>query len=105
MTSFFVGKVDEVRPISRKDKTSGQVTMSTQLTATFEVTDSDGYLVKSTEDISFSIDLLGGLQAVKGKFIAIPYKTISTKNGTYTFPDDNLNFSTFDRNPLDQVKK
>ena len=105
MTSFFVGKVDEVRPISRKDKTSGQLTMSTQLTATFEVTDNDGYLVKSTEDISFSIDLLGGLQAVKGKFIAIPYKTINTKNGTYTFPDDNLNFLTFDKNPFEQVKK
>ena len=104
MTSFFVGQVDEVRPISRKDKTSGVVAMSTQLTATFEVIDTEGYKVKSTEDITFPIDLLGSLQAVKGKFIAIPYKTINTKNGTYTFPDDNLNFSTFERNPF-EVKK
>lgn len=104
MTSFFVGQVDEVRPVSRKDKTSGQVNMSSQLTATFEVTDSEGYLVKSTEDISFPIDLLAKLQAVKGKHIAIPYKTINTKNGTYTFPDENLNFSTFDKNPF-EVKK
>ena len=104
MTSFFVGEVDEVRPVSRKDKTTGVLVMSTQLTATFEVIDADGYKVKSTEDITFPIDLLGKLQAVKGKFIAIPYKTISTKNGTFTFPDDNLNFSIFDKNPL-EVKK
>ena len=100
MTSFFVGQVDEVRPVSRKDKTTGQVNMSAQLTATFEVTDSENYLVKSTEDISFPIDLLASLQAVKGKYIAIPYKTINTKNGTYTFPDEALNFATFDKNPL-----
>ena len=105
MTSFFIGLVDEVRPMSRKDKTTGQVSMSTQLTATFEVVDSEGYKVKSTEDISFSIDLLGSLQAIKGKYISIPYKTINTKNGTYTFPDDALNFATFDKNPLEQIKK
>ena len=105
MTSFFIGKVDEVRPVSRKDKTTGQVSMSAQLTATFESRDNEGYKVKSTENISFPIDLLSGLQQAKDKYIVIPYTTINTKNGTYTFPDDNLEFQVFDKNPLEINKK
>ncbi|MFK5882369.1 MAG: hypothetical protein QM482_09165 [Sulfurospirillum sp.] len=105
MTTFFIGKVDEVRPISRKDKTTGQVNMSSQLTATFETIDNDNYTVKSTENISFPIDLLGALQQTKGKYIVVPYMTISAKSGTYTFPDDNLSFQVFDKNPLEQIKK
>jgi len=105
MTTFFVGQVDEVRPTSRKDKTTGQVQMNATLTATFQTQDNEGYLNKSTENISFPIDLLGGLQSAKGKYIVIPYTTINTKNGTYTFPDDNLSFQTFDKNPLSMDKK
>jgi len=104
MTTFFIGLVDEVKPTSRKDKTTGQVTMSAQLTATFQAVDNEGYTCKSTEDIGFPIDLLGGLQQAKGKYIVIPYKTISTKNGTYTFPDDALSFQVLDKNPIELKK-
>jgi len=104
MTTFFIAKVDEVRPLSRKDKTTGNVVSLAQLTATFQAKDSEGYLVKSSENITFSVDLYTKLQTTKGKFIAIPYATINTKNGTYTFPDDNLDFLVFDKNPL-EVKK
>lgn len=105
MTTFFVGQVDEVRPTSRKDKTTGQVQMSATLTATFETMDNEGYLNKSTENISFPIDLLGSLQSTKGKYIAIPYMYISTKSGNYLFPDDGLKFSVFDKHPFATDKK
>lgn len=101
MTTFFIAQVDEVRPLNRKDKTTGQVKSLTQLTATFQAQDNEGYLVKSSENITFSIDLLSKLQTTKGKFIVVPYATINTKNGTYTFPDDNLDFIVFDKNPLE----
>jgi hypothetical protein len=104
MTTFFVGQVDEVRPTSRKDKNTGQVQMSTTLTATFETVDNEGYLNKSTENIQFPIDLLGSLQSTKGKYIAIPYMYLTTAKGNYLFPDDNLKFSIFDKNPF-EVKK
>jgi len=105
MTTFFIGQVDEVKPVNRKDKTTGQVTMSAFLTATFSSVDNEGYLNKSTENISFSIDKLGALQAAKGKYIVIPYTTINTKSGTYTFPDDSLSFSVMDSNPLEKLSK
>lgn len=105
MTTFFIGQVDEVKPTSRKDKTTGQVTMSALLTATFETHDNEGYLNKSTENISFPIDQLGALQSAKGKYIVIPYTTINTKSGTFTFPDDSLSFSIMDSNPLAEKKK
>jgi len=104
MTTFLIAQVDEVRPLSRKDKTTGQINSLSQVTATFQAKDSEGYLVKSSENITFPIDLLSKLQSTKGKFIAIPYATINTKNGTFTFPDDNLDFQVFDKNPL-EVKK
>lgn len=104
MTTFFVGKVDEVRPINRKDKATGAITTLTQVTLTFEGKDNEGYLVKSTENITFDVNALGGLQQAKGKYLVIPYTTINTKGGTYTFPDDNLDFIISDKNPLD-IKK
>ncbi len=104
MTTFFMGQVDEVRPTSRKNKDTGQITKYATVTATLETQNNEGYLIKATEDVQFSIDLLGSLQAIKGKFIAIPYAFISTPKGSYLFPDDNLKFTVFDKNPL-EVKK
>ena len=106
MNSYFIGKVDEVQPVDRKNKDTGQVTMFAQLTVTFEATNTKGFLVKSTENIQLDINQLGQLQNAKGKFIAVPYTTINTKAGTYTFPDDNLEYIVLDKNPLEiPVKK
>jgi hypothetical protein len=105
MTTFFIGQVDEVRPITRKNKDTGVVTTLSQLTATFQSTDNEGFLVKTTENITFPIEALGGLQSTKGKFIVVPYLTLNTKGGTFTFPDDNLSFQVFEKNPLEQIKK
>lgn len=104
MTTFFIGQVDEVRPMQRKNKDTGVVTMSLQLTATFEARDKDGYLIKSTQDIQMDMSDMNALNQAKGKFILIPYMTISSKNGTYTFPNDSMGFQVFDKNPF-EIKK
>lgn len=104
MTTFFIGLVDEVRPVQRKNKETGVVTMSLQLTATFETRDKDGYLVKSTQDIQMDINDMKALNEAKGKYIVIPYMTISSKGGTFTFPNDSMGFQVFDKNPF-EIKK
>lgn len=104
MTTFFIGQVDEVRPVQRKNKETGVITMSLQLTATFETRDKEGYLVKSTQDIQMDMQDMTALSQAKGKYILIPYMTINTKGGTYTFPNDAMGFQIYDKNPI-EVKK
>ena len=106
MTTLLIGLLEEAKPVERKDKTTGQVTMHTQVTVTFQSEDTQGYLVKSTENIQLDIKELGNLQIAKGKYISIPYNTINTKNGTFTFPDDAMTYTVFEKNPLEiPVKK
>lgn len=104
MTTFFLGLVDEVRPVPRKNKDTGVVTMSLQLTATFETKDKEGYLVKSTQDIQMDMQDITSLTAAKGKYILIPYMTINAKGMTYTFPNDAMGYQIFDKNPF-EIKK
>lgn len=104
MTTFFIGLVDEVRPVQRKNKETGVVTMSLQLTATFETRNKEGYLIKSTQDIQMDMSDMNSLVLAKGKYILIAYMTISGKNGTFTFPDDGMSFQVFDKNPF-EIKK
>jgi hypothetical protein len=101
MITFFVGQLEEVRPQNRKNKETGVVTTSLEATVTFETKDKDGYLVKATEQIQMEMNDFQALTAAKGKFIVIPYLTINTKNGTYTFPSDTLGYQVFDKNPLE----
>ena len=100
MTTFFIGLVDEVRPVQRKNKETGVVTMRLLLTATFETQDKEGYKIKSTQDIQMEMQDMAILSNAKGKFIIIPYMTINGKNGTYTFPNDSMGFQVYDHNPL-----
>jgi hypothetical protein len=100
MTTFYIGLLEEAKPSERKDKTTGAITMQTQLTVTFQSIDADEFLVKSTENIMLDINLLGDMQQAKGKYIAVPYQTINTKSGTYTFPDDKLKVEIFDKDPF-----
>jgi len=104
MITFFIGQLEEVRPNNRKNKETGVVTTSLEATVTFQTNDKDGYLVKSTEQIQMEMSDFQALSLAKGKFIVIPYLTINTKNGTYTFPSDSLSYQIFDKNPLELKK-
>jgi len=101
MITFYVGQLEEVRPVNRKNKETGVVTTSLEATVTFDTKDKEGYLVKSTEQIQMEMSDFKVLSESKGKFIVVPYLTINTKNGTYTFPSDTLSFQIFDKNPLE----
>lgn len=105
MNLFFIGKIDEVKVISRVNKTDGRVNTYANVLATNEGIDKDGYLIKATENFSLDVADFGKLQLAKGKFIAYPHKLMNTKNGTYCFPSDELGYLIFDKNPLESLHK
>lgn len=100
MYTYLIGFCDEVRPLSRVDKKTGEVLMSIDVTITFESRDQQGYLIKSTETVNFDHTLKPKFDAVKGQYIGIPYRFITTKMGNYMFPDDSLDFQVFKENPF-----
>ncbi|MSN95986.1 hypothetical protein F1B92_02045 [Campylobacter sp. FMV-PI01] len=106
MYTYLIGFCDEVRPLSRVDKKTGEVLMSIDVTVTFESRDQQGYLIKATETINFDHTLKSKFDSVKGQYIGIPYRFIVTKMGNYMFPDDTLDFQIFKENPFtkDQIK-
>jgi hypothetical protein len=104
MTTFFIGQIKEVQPENRTVKDTGVVTSYSKVTVLFEAKNAENYDVIATQDIQLPMNEIGVLQNAKGKFIAVPYATITSKNGTYTFPDDKIKYSLFDKNPLEQKK-
>lgn len=100
MYTYLIGYCDEVRPLTRVDKKSGETISTIDVTVTFESNDQDGYLIKSTETISFDAKLKPKFDSVKGKFIAIPYRFLNTRTCAYMFPDDSLDFQVFSKNPF-----
>ena len=104
MNLYFIGQIDEAKSTTRTDKSTGVVTSFVQVTATFQTTDKDGYLVKSTQNIQVDLAQFDLLRASKGKYASFAYTVISSKNGTYVFPSTDLPIQVFDKNPL-EVKK
>ena len=100
MYTYLLGLCDEGRPISRIDKKTGEVASSIDVTITFESRDQHGYLVKSTETINYDFSLKPKFDSVKGKYIAVPYRFLNTRNGAYMFPDESLSFQVFNENPF-----
>ena len=100
MYTYLLGFCDEVRPISRIDKKTGEVASSIDVTITFESRDQHGYLVKSTETINYDFSLKPKFDSVKGKYLAVPYRFLNTRNGAYMFPDETLSFQVFNENPF-----
>ena len=104
MNLFYIGQIDEAKVVNRTNKTTGQVTTNCQIIVTFESTDTDGYLVKQTENLQLDINELGAMQQAKGKYIMFPYQVLNTPKGTYVFPSSELQYQVFDKNPM-EVKK
>lgn len=100
MHVYLIGLLEEVRPVERKDKKTQEMKPMIDVTITFSSKDNDGYLVKSTETLSYSSEMKPKFDPLKGKFIAIPHVFITTPNGNYLFPDEKMQFFTFDKDPL-----
>ena len=100
MTTYLVGELIEVEPVETEKKGTRDVIVRTELTVQFDGISETGYIKRSTESISFDdadYEHLDTYEPLIGKTVAIPYRTISTPKGTYTFPDTTLPVFHFDK--------
>lgn len=100
MTTYFIGQILEVKPVDRKDKKTGQTTNHTEVTVLSDAYDTSGYRSVSTENCSIPEHWFDVLRPHIGKYVSIPYRTIHTKDGTYTFPDEALAPLVHQTNPI-----
>lgn len=106
MHTFLIGQIMEIRPITRTNKGTGEVISTIDVTVQSTLKDKDNYNVFSTETISYSYEMKPKFDAIKGKYIAMPYKYSSYKDQSFFFADTSLNFVVFDENPfLEKTKK
>lgn len=105
MHTLLIGQIIGVRPVTRKDKTTGEITHSVDVSIQSNLVDNDGYDLPNIETINFNYSMLSKFQSYKGKFIAVAYKFMPTKNGNYLFVDDSIQLIPFDNNPLETKKK
>ena len=106
MHTFLVGQILEVRPVTKTNKSTGEVTSTIDVTVQSVLKDKNNYNVYSSQTIQYSFELKPKFDLLKGKFIAIAYRYLSTSKGIYFFADDDMNFIVFDENPFaDKPKK
>ena len=104
MTTYLIGLIKVAKQGYRKDK-EGVLTYHTEVTVMSEGVDKNGELDINLSKIQLPIDDLTKLKSSVGKYILVPYKTITAKSGTYTFPDDDLPYIIYDKDPLNVDKK
>lgn len=100
-TLQYIGRIDEVKPTEHKNKNTGKVEYSTQLTVEFAGYDEKGYKVKTVENIQVDEEQYDRFYDLIDKYICITYKIINAKTGTFIFPDPDMPILSFDKNPLD----
>jgi hypothetical protein len=105
MHTLLIGQIVGVRPITRKDKSTGEVIQSVDVSIQTNLVDNDGYDLPNIETINFPYSMVAKFQTYKGKFVGIPYRFMPTKNGNYLFVDESISFIPFESNPLDIKKK
>jgi len=104
MTTFLIGQIRGVKQQERR-KTDGSTQVFTLVNVFNQFEDKEGFPVTISENVQFPLEEFVRLQANKGKYIAIPYISLSTKNGNYIFPNSDLGYFIFDKNPFDLGKK
>jgi len=101
MTTYLLGQLLEVKPIEMQDKKTQKTIYSTDITVLFEGIDEEGYKKVSAETINVDETMYDSLKEFIGKYVAIAYRTINAKSGTYTFPDNTMPVMTMEKSPLD----
>ena len=96
-----IGKLDEVKPVEHKNKNTGKIEYSTQLTIEFSAYDAKGYRVKTVENIQVDEDEQDRFDGLIDKFLCVTFKIINAKSGTFIFPDSDMPILDFEKNPLD----
>jgi len=100
MTTFLIGQIRGVKQQERK-KTDGTTQVFTLVNVFLELYDKEGFPVTVSENVQFPLEEFVNLMQQKGKYIAIPYTSLNTKNGTYIFPNNDLQYFIFEKNPFD----
>lgn len=104
MTLNYIGLIKGAKQVSRKNKETKQTILNTEVTILLEDHDVNGELVFETANIQFDIEKLAEFKGNVGKFVSIPHKLINIKSGTYCFPDDDMVYTFYDKNPLIKTK-
>ena len=99
MITYLVGKIRDVRQVQRK-KPDGSMQIFCTALVYDELKDKEGHLVIISENVQFPIEMISQLTQNLNKYVSIPYLTLNTKNGTYIFPDSNLQLQFFDKHPF-----
>lgn len=97
-----IGQIKGAKVVTRKDKVTQQTIANCEVIVQYEDHDKDGELVLDTDTIQFPVDELDNFKSSLNKFVVIPYIFLATKNGTYMFPDESMNYHIYDTNPLIQ---
>ncbi|WP_456479657.1 hypothetical protein [Nautilia sp.] len=100
MTTFLIGQIMGVKQQTR-NKSDGTSQTFTLVNVFNQLQDNEGFPVTVSENVQFPIDHYMTLMGYKGKFIAIPYTSLTTKNGNYIFPNADMQYLIFDKNPFD----
>jgi len=104
MTTHFIGRLLEVRPVETKDAKTDKIKYSTELTVMFEGITEDGYLKPSVESIYADEEDYDIFNDKKGTFVAIPYNLSVNQWGQKYYHDKALPVLELDKNPLDYSK-
>ena len=99
MTTFLIGQIMGVKQQERK-KSDGSSQVFALVNVFYQLHDNDGFPVTVSENVQFPIEHYTNLKNYKGKYIAIPYTSLNTKNGSYMFPNLDVNYLIFDKDPL-----
>eukprot|EP01029_Cantina_marsupialis_P022750 TRINITY_DN5575_c0_g1_i2.p2 TRINITY_DN5575_c0_g1~~TRINITY_DN5575_c0_g1_i2.p2 ORF type:complete len:112 (-),score=21.70 TRINITY_DN5575_c0_g1_i2:524-859(-) len=97
---LLIGQIKGAKVVTRTDKTTKQVTATCEVIIQYEDFDKDGELVLDTDTIQFPVDELDNFKKNLNKFVVVPHLFLTTKSGTYLFPDENMNYHIFNSNPL-----
>ena len=104
MTTFLIGRIMGVKQQERK-KTDGTVQVFTLVNVFNQFEDKEGFPITISENVQFPLEEFIKLQSNKGKYIAIPYTSLQTKNGMYVFPNYDLGYFIFEKNPFEMAVK
>jgi hypothetical protein len=102
---LLAGLIKNAKAVTRTNKQTKQSVTHTELTVEYEDFDKNGELVLDVDHIQLDISELDSLKSARGKFIVIPYIYINTPGGTWLIPDENMQYTIFEKSPFMQEKK
>lgn len=104
MTTHFIGRLLEVRPVETEDKQTKKINYSTELTVMFEGITEDGYLKPSIDSIYADEEDYDTFKDKKNSYVAIPYNLSVNQWGQKYFYDKSMPVLELAQNPFDYSK-